>query len=114
MLKKIIAAFFVCTLVACGPLPPEEEEPPPQPPPPQEYSETEFSDAGLEISDRELIVFAEVNREIEAMSKSGKETISLEKILDGTELSEERYNSIQVAVYQNPDLQQEVKQFFNH
>lgn len=113
MLKKFIAAAFVCSLVACGPPPPEEEEPPPPPPPPQQYSETELSDAVIEISDRELIVFAEVNKEIEARQRSDKETISLQKILEGTELTEERYNTIQVAVYQNPELRQEVKQITN-
>lgn len=112
MLKKLIAVAFVFSFVACGPPPPEEEEPPP--PPPEQYSETELSDADLEISDDELRIFAEVNKEIEAMQNSDMEEMDLEKILEGTELDQERYNMIQVAVYQDPELRQEVNQIINH
>jgi hypothetical protein len=116
MLRHIFASIFLFSFAfaACGddPMPPPDV----QPPPVTQDQRVDPEDPGVSdvtITDDELESFVEVN------IRAGREEVDpqvdpqgFENIIEDKGLNVDRYMEIQVAVQQNPQLQQEIQQLF--
>lgn len=107
----VVVFFFSFSFAACenDRVPPEEQPPPP---PQQEQQQEMPGDAGVvDISDDELEKFVKANMKAqEERLDPQRDRAELEEVVEETGLDMQEFVDIQMAVQQDPQLQQQVQQ----